>query len=257
MAIIEVLREGAVATVLLNRPERMNALTVEMREGIADAFGNLGLDDDIRAIVLTAAGPAFCASGDVGKMGNFTPASAKKLLKIAHRMVLSVANVEKPVVAAVRGAVAGIGWSLALASDVVVASRTAKFSQVFKKVGVVPDGGAIYFLTQSLGILRAKDLVYSARTVSAEEAFEVGLVTKLVDDDTLEDEARKIAEELASGPTFAFGNAKKLFKTMYQPTLEAFLDAELWAQSLTVLSEDHKEGAAAFLQKRRAQFSGR
>jgi 2-(1,2-epoxy-1,2-dihydrophenyl)acetyl-CoA isomerase len=256
MAIVETRRNGAVATVMLNRPERMNALTVEMREGIAGAFTEFGAADDIRAIILTAAGPAFCASGDVSKMGAFTPASAKKHIKTAHRMVLAVANVEKPVVAAVRGAVAGIGWSLALASDVVVASRTAKFSQVFKKVGVVPDGGAIYFLTQSLGVLRAKDLVYSARTVSAQEAFELGLVTRLVDDDALESEAEKIAEELAAGPTFAFGNAKKLFKAMYQPSLETFLDTEAWAQSLTVLSDDHKEGAAAFLQKRKAVFKG-
>ena len=189
-------------------------------------------------------------------MGAFTPDSAKKRLKLSHRMVLSVANIEKPVVAAVRGAVAGIGWSLALASDVVVASRTAKFSQVFKKVGVVPDGGAIYFLTQSLGVLRAKDLVYSARTMSAQEAFDLGLVTKLVDDDALESEAEKIAEELAAGPTFAFGNAKKLFKAMAQPTLEAFLDMETWAQGLTLLSDDHKEGAAAFLEKRKTQFRG-
>jgi 2-(1,2-epoxy-1,2-dihydrophenyl)acetyl-CoA isomerase len=256
MAVIEVRRSGSVGTVVLNRPERMNALIVEMREGIANAFDEFATDDEIRAIILTAAGPAFCASGDVSKMGAFTPASAKKRLKPAHRMVLSVANIEKPVVAAVRGAVAGIGWSLALASDVVVASRTAKFSQVFKKVGVVPDGGAIYFLTQSLGVLRAKDLVYSARTVSAQEAFDLGLVTKLVDDDALEAEADKIAEELAAGPTFAFGNAKKLFKAMVQPSLETFLDMETWAQGLTLLSDDHKEGAAAFLQKRKAQFRG-
>ena len=224
--------------------------------GSRSAFDDFATDDEIRAVILTAAGPAFCASGDVSKMGSFTPASAKKQLKLAHRMVLSVANIEKPVVAAVRGAVAGIGWSLALASDVVVASKTAKFTQVFKKVGVVPDGGAIYFLTQTLGVLRAKDLVYSARTVSAQEAFDLGLVTKLVDDEVLESEAEKVAAELAAGPTFAFGNAKKLFKAMAQPTLEAFLDMETWAQGLTLLSDDHKEGAAAFLEKRKTQFRG-
>src|ERR1044072_3506728 len=256
MAVIEVGRSGAVGTVVLNRPQRMNALIVEMREGIARAFDEFAIDDAIRAVILTTAGPAFCASGDVSKMGAFTPASAKAQLKVAHRMILSVANIEKPVVAAVRGAVAGIGWSLALASDVVVASRTAKFTQVFKKVGVAPDGGAIYFLTQTLGVLRAKELVYSARTMTAEEAFALGLVTRLVDDDALESEAQKIAEELAAGPTFAFGNAKKLFKAMVQPSLETFLDMETWAQGLTLLSDDHKEGAAAFLEKRKTQFRG-
>lgn len=254
--IVELERTGAVAKVILNRPERMNALTVEMRERIAALFDELATDDTVRAIILTAAGPAFCASGDVSTMGEFTPASAKKRLKLAHRMVLAVANMEKPVVAAVRGPVAGIGWSLALACDMVIASETARFTQVFKNVGLVPDGGAVYFLTQTLGILRAKELVYSARPVLAQEALALGLVTKVVDDDALEGEAEALAAELASGPTFAFGNTKKLFKAMYQPSLETFLDSETWAQALTLLSDDHKEGAAAFLQKRKRQFRG-
>lgn len=255
--IVELERNGAVARVILNRPERMNALVTEMREKIAANFTELATDDAIRAVILTAAGPAFCASGDVSKMGNFTPASAMKQLKLAHRMVLSVANIEKPVVAAVRGAVAGIGWSLALASDAIVASETARFIQVFKNVGVAPDGGAVYFLTQSLGILRAKELVYSARPLLADEALSLGLVNKVVPDGELEAEAQAMAEKLASGPTFAFGNTKKMFKTMYQPSLEAFLDSEAWAQGLTLLSDDHKEGAAAFLEKRKPKFSGR
>src|ERR1044072_7650388 len=207
MAVIEVGRSGAVGTVVLNRPQRMNALIVEMREGIARAFDEFAIDDAIRAVILTTAGPAFCASGDVSKMGAFTPASAKERLKLSHRMVLSVANIEKPVVAAVRGAVAGIGWSLALASDVVVASRAGEVFQGFNKNGVGAGGGAIYFLTQSLGVLRAKDLVYSARTMSAQEAFDLGLVTRLVDDEALESEAEKIAQELAAGAACAFGDA--------------------------------------------------
>lgn len=254
--IVELERKGAVAKVILNRPEKMNALVVEMREAIAAHFNALATDESIRAVILTAAGPAFCASGDVSKMGNFTPASAMRQLKLAHRMVLSVANIEKPVVAAVRGAVAGIGWSLALACDAVVASETAKFVQVFKNVGVAPDGGAVYFLTQMLGLLRAKDLVYSARPVMAQEALDLGLVTKMVPDDALEAEAEALAEKLAAGPTFAFANTKKMFKSMYQPSLEAFLDSEAWAQGLTLLSDDHKEGAAAFLEKRRTKFRG-
>ena len=254
--IVELERSGAVAKVILNRPERMNALVVEMRERIAALFNELATDDSIRAIILTAAGPHFCASGDVTKMGNFTPASAMKHLKIAHRMVLAVANIEKPVVAAVRGTAAGMGWSLALACDAVVASDTAKFIQVFKNVGVVPDGGAVYFLTQTLGVLRAKELVFSARPVLAEEAFDLGLLTKVVPDGALEAEAEAMAAKLASGPSFAFGNTKKMFKAMNQPSLETFLDSEAWAQGLTLMSDDHKEGAAAFLEKRKTNFRG-
>ena len=254
--IVKLERSGAIARVILNRPERMNALIVEMRERIAELFNTLATDSSVRAVILTAAGPAFCASGDVTKMGDFTPDTAMQRLKLSHRMVLSVANIEKPVVAAVRGAVAGIGWSLALACDAVIASETAKFSQVFKNVGLAPDGGAIYFLTQTLGVLRAKELVYSARPMLAQEALAHGLVTKVVPDDALEAEAEALAAKLAAGPSFAFANTKKLFKAMYQPSLETFLDSEAWAQGLTLMSDDHKEGVAAFLEKRKPSFRG-
>jgi enoyl-CoA hydratase/carnithine racemase len=152
--------KGAVAIVTLDRPDKLNALTVEMREALGTHFEQAARDPAVRAVLLQASGKAFCASGDVSKMGDFTPASGRHLLKLAHRMVRNLANIEKPVVAAVRGAVAGIGWSMALATDMVIASDTAKFSQVFRNVGLVPDGGAIYFLTQHLGLFRAKELVY-------------------------------------------------------------------------------------------------
>src|SRR5438045_2091810 len=129
----------AVAIVTLDRPEKLNALTVEMREGLGTAFENAARDPAVRAVLLQASGKGFCASGDVSKMGEFTPASGRELLKLAHRMIRNLANIEKPVVAAVRGAVAGIGWSMALACDVIIASETARFSQVFRNVGLAPD----------------------------------------------------------------------------------------------------------------------
>jgi 2-(1,2-epoxy-1,2-dihydrophenyl)acetyl-CoA isomerase len=254
---VDVHRTGAIARVVLNRPERLNALNPEMREKLAVAFETLGRDDEVRAVILGAEGSAFCASGDVSRMGDFTPQSGRTLLTLAHRMVIAVANIEKPVVAAVRGPVAGIGWSLALACDMIVASETAKFSQVFRNVGVVPDGGAIYFLSQMLGTLRAKELVYSARRVGAEEAHALGLVNRVVADAELEAQALALAENLAAGPSFAFGTAKKMFKLMNQPSLESYLDAESWAQGLTLMTDDHKEGVAAFLEKRPPSFQGR
>jgi 2-(1,2-epoxy-1,2-dihydrophenyl)acetyl-CoA isomerase len=247
----------AVAVITLNRPEKMNALTPEMREALGTHFETAARDPQVRAVLLTAAGKAFCASGDVSRMGDFSPASGRELLKLAQRMVRNLANIEKPVVAGVRGAVAGIGWSLALACDVVVASETARFSQVFRHVGVVPDGGAIYFLTQHLGIQRAKELVYSGRRVDATEAQSMGLVSKVVPDAELDAAAFEYARELAAGPTFALGIAKKMFKLMYQPDLETLLDAESWAQCLALLTEDHKEGVKAFFEKRKPAFSGR
>ena len=246
----------AVAVITLDRPDKMNALTVEMREALGSHFETAGRDPAVRAVLLRAAGKAFCASGDVSKMGDFTAASGQRLLKLAQRMVRNLANIEKPVVAAVRGATAGIGWSMALACDAVIASETARFTQVFRHVGLVPDGGAIYFLTQHLGLQRAKELVYSGRRIDAREALGLGLVNRVLPDGELDAAAFDYARELASGPTFALGVAKTMFKLMYQPDLETLLDAEAWAQGMTLLTDDHKEGVQAFFEKRKPTFRG-
>lgn len=251
---LEITRADGIATVTLNRPEKLNALTPEMREGVAREFGALGRDDAIRAVILTGAGRGFCGSGDVASMGAFTPETARDRLKLAHRMILAVANIEKPVIAAVRGPVAGIGWSLAMACDLIVASETTKFIQVFKNVGLAPDGGAIYFLTQLLGLQRAKEIVYSARPVPATEALALGLATEVVADNALEGAALALATRLAADPAFSFGVTKKLFKSMAQPSLETFLDMEAWAQEACLMTADHREGVAAFLEKRKPQF---
>lgn len=256
MTVLYELRDG-VAVIKLNRPEKMNALTVEMRDALGSCFEQAGRDPAVRAVLLTSSGAVFCASGDVGKMGDFTPTGALDLLKLAHRMIRNLANIEKPVVAGVRGAVAGIGWSMAMACDAVIASETSKFTQVFRHVGVAPDGGAIYFLTQHLGLLRAKELTMSGRRVDASEAHALGLVNRVVPDGELDSAAFEYARELASGPTFAYGTAKKLFKQMYQPSLEAYLDAEAWAQGMALMSDDHKEGVKAFFDKRKPVFQGR
>jgi 2-(1,2-epoxy-1,2-dihydrophenyl)acetyl-CoA isomerase len=253
---IEVSYEGAVATVKLNRPNVLNALSEPMKDEMGTLFADLGRNPSVRAVVLCAAGRAFCASGDITTMGNFTVRSGQERLKRAHRMIIALASIEKPVIASVRGAVAGIGWSMALACDQVIASDTAYFSQVFKDVGLAPDGGAIYFLTQNIGVQRAKELVLSGRRLKAQEAFDLGLVARVVPDAELDSCTRQLAAELAAGPTLAFGFGKKLFKQMFTPTLESFLDAEAWAQGAALVSDDHREGARAFLEKRKPIFRG-
>lgn len=251
---VEISRDGHVATVRLNRPEKLNALNEEMREQIIERFQECASDPSVRAIILTGSGRGFCSSGDVSSMGNFTPETARSRLRQAHRMILAVANIDKPVVAAVRGPAAGIGWSLALACDLVVASTTAKFIQVFRNVGLVPDGGSVYFLTQILGVQRAKEIVYSARPVLAAEALAQGLVTEVVPDDELDTRAADVAARLAAGPRLSFAISKKMFKSMYLPTLENFLDTEAWAQTSCLLGAEHREGVNAFFEKRPPDF---
>jgi 2-(1,2-epoxy-1,2-dihydrophenyl)acetyl-CoA isomerase len=251
---VEIGRNAGVTTVTLNRPEKLNALIPEMREELVRLFTLLGQEASTKAIILTGAGRGFCAGGDVSSMGSFTPETARDRLKQAHRMILAVANIEKPVIAAVHGPAAGIGWSLALACDLVIAADNAKFVQSFRNIGLVPDGGAIYFLSQILGAQQAREIVYSARPVTAAEALSLGLVNKVVAYSELPEAARTLAETFVRGPAFSFGVAKKLFKSMAVPSLEAFLDAEAWAQEACLLTADHREGVAAFLEKRPANF---
>lgn len=249
-------RDGPIATVQLNRPDRLNALSEPMKDRLGDLFLAIARDPAVRVVVLRAAGRGFCASGDVSTMGEFTPATAMARLKRAHRWIAALAALDVPVVAAVRGAVAGAGWSMALAADVILASETAKFSQVFKNVGLMPDTGALWFLGRQLGPIRAKELIFKGRVLSAAEAMALDLVTEVVADDTLDARAQQWAEELAAGPATAFAMTKRAMRQLQQPSLEQALEAEASAQSLALLTDDHREGIRAFRERRAPRFGG-
>lgn len=250
-------KEGAIAVLTLDRPERLNAMADPMWDALYGHLCSIAADDEVRAVILTGAGRAFCSGGDVTGMAKSDIVSGRKRSQRRHRTVQALYSLEKPVIAAVRGPIYGIGNALALACDLVVASDTAKFSMAFKKVGVVPDGGAIFFLTQLLGIARAKDLVYTARVVPAGEALELGLVMRVVPDDRLEEEARALAREMAESATYALALAKKMFQSMYVPTLEQLLEMETLASGAVRLTHDHKEGVDAFKEKRPPKFLGK
>jgi 2-(1,2-epoxy-1,2-dihydrophenyl)acetyl-CoA isomerase len=250
-------KDASIAVLTLDRPERLNAMAGLMWDALYEHLGKIAADDEIRAVILTGAGRAFCSGGDVTGMASSDIASGPARSRQRHRTVLALYNLDKPVIAAVRGPVYGIGTALALACDLVVASNTTKFSMAFKKVGVVPDGGAVFFLTQHLGIAQAKDLVYTARVVPAEEAIELGLVARVVSDDRLEAEARALAKELAESATYALALAKKMFRCMYVPTLEQLMEMETLASGLVRLTHDHKEGVEAFKEKRLPKFLGK
>ena len=165
---VDLIIEGPVAKIVLNRPEKLNALTHEMRAQLRDYTQQLRFDDNVRAIIVTGEGRAFCTGADVGRMqrGGLR-AEREKMQGGSHHFLRTLHATEKPVIAAVRGPTVGIGWSIALACDLIVASETARFSQVFRRIGLAPDGGAIWFLTRRIGLARAKELVFTARFVEA------------------------------------------------------------------------------------------
>lgn len=253
---ITVTRTGGLATVSLNRPDKLNALTLGMRGDLRDAFRECHTDPAVRAVLLRAEGRGFCAGADIETMGKDDVWGDRARLYRAHQMILAIYNCEKPVVAAVRGPAVGIGLSLALACDVVIASRTARLGQVFRKVGLAPDGGAAFFLQNLIGRQRATDLAFTARMVPADEALALGLVSQVHDDDALDAAALAYAEDLACGPTLALAGTKRLMRAAVQPSLESFLDTEAVIQGQIIKSADHAEGVDAFLGKRTAAFRG-
>jgi 2-(1,2-epoxy-1,2-dihydrophenyl)acetyl-CoA isomerase len=254
---IKVSHNDGIATVLLDRADKLNALSGEMYHELADAFIALNTDDTVRTVVLTGAGRAFCAGGDVGTMGGYDVVSGRKRSKGHQQMILALHHLEKPVIAAIRGPAAGIGASMALACDLIIASETAYLLMAFKNVGIPPDGGAIYFLTQHLGLARAKEIVYSARKLPAAEARDMGIISKVVPDDQLESTALALARDIAGSATYALTLAKRMFQFMYVPTLEQLLELEVMAVGGARMTSDHVEGVTAFKEKRKPQFKGK
>jgi 2-(1,2-epoxy-1,2-dihydrophenyl)acetyl-CoA isomerase len=254
---VDLIIDGAVAKVVLNRPERLNALTWEMRQQLREHFSELRFNEAIRAIIVTGEGRAFCTGADVGNMDRKElRGEREKLQGGSHSYMRVLMSIEKPVIAAVRGPTVGIGWSIAMGCDLIVASETARFSQIFRRIGLAPDGGAIWFLSKRIGMARAKELVFTGRFVDAAEALSLGLVNYVVPDGDLMAKAEELAADLASGPTFAFGMAKKMF-AMANSTYEDFLDLESLVQPQLGQTEDHREGVAAFKEKRPPKFKGR
>ena len=249
--------ENGVATVTLNRPDKLNALSPGMYSELADTFAALNSDDAVRCVVVTGAGRAFCAGGDIGGMGGHDVVAGRQRSQGHHRMIKNLHNLEKPVIAALRGPAAGIGASIALACDLIVASDTGYLLMAFKNVGIPPDGGAIFFLAQHLGIAKAKELVYTARRLPAAEAKDLGIVMQVVADDRLEAETAALAREIAGSATYALRLAKKMFQSMYTPTLEQLLELENASVGGARLTHDHQEGVAAFKEKRPPKFQGR
>lgn len=250
-------REGAVAVVVLNEPRSMNALSGAIKDGLAGQIPALVQDDTVRALVITGIGKAFCAGGDIRAMDERGVNQVRARMERSYRWLFPLLSAPKPVVTAINGAAAGAGLSLALAGDIIVAARDARFKAGFPGLGACPDLGVAYTLPRAVGLPRASDILLTNREVSAEEAFAMGLATRLVEPEALMATALEIAQGLAAGPTVSLGFTKRLMRRAYELPLEGFLEQEAMAQAAAFGTEDFAEGVAAFRAKRRPSFSGR
>src|SRR3954470_22209056 len=254
MADVEVARDGAVQTITLNRPEKMNAFTRalhgELREALKQAR-----DPEVRAVVITGAGRAFCAGQDLTEFSE-TGDIGDALRGTYHPNILAIRALEKPVIAAVNGAAAGAGLSLACACDIRIASDAASFVPGFVGIGLVPDSGGTYFIHRLLGAPRAFEWMTSNRRLTAAEAHAWGLVSEVVEADALSARATELAAVYASAPTRAIGMTKRAFDHADTATLDEQLELEAQLQAAAAASDDFREGVAAFLEKRAPKFTG-
>ena len=238
----------------MNRPDKRNALSMDMREALREAFESAADDESVRAIVLTGSPGVFCAGGDIAAMGGHTVRSGRDRMLANHRVVRAIHRIEKPVVAAVEGYAYGAGAGLALLCDTIVAGSGAEFGFPFFKLGLVPDYGILWTLPRRIGDGRARRLIYLAQPVKAAEGARIGLVDVEVPDAEVQAAAVREAAALAAQPAMAFRIAKR-FLNDPPASLEAALDAELQAQTQCFLSAEHQEGVAAFREKRKPVFA--
>lgn len=256
-AVLFEVRKG-VAWVTLNEPDSLNALSNEMALGLTEAVSRIQKEDAIRAVVLTGTGKAFCAGGNIkGFPKDQSPGILRRYIHDTIDFVKGLAEIEKPVIAAVNGYAVGAGLSIALACDLVLAVPKSQFSLGFHKIGLVPDLGVLYHLPRVVGMAKAKELAFSNRTLSAEEAKDYGIVLEIVEADRLLSRAAERAEEMASSATLAIGLAKSILNHSFESTLEGVMKEEAAIQALAFASEDHQEGVQAFLKKTKPEFKGR
>ncbi len=251
-------RKDGIATLTLNRPQKLNALTRKMAEELESAVVEIAKDRAVRVLVITGAGRGFCSGADVGDMAQAAaPIETRYWTQMAHKIILALTDLEKPVIAKVNGVAVGIGCSLALSADIIIASENAQFSLIFSRIGLIPDGGSLFHLPRLVGPAKAKELIFTAKMVDAKEAERIGLINKAVPANELDNEVNTLAKQLAEGPTVAFGIAKKIINKGLSMDLSSVLECEAFGQTIAGTTEDAREGVIAFLEKRKAEFKGR
>jgi 2-(1,2-epoxy-1,2-dihydrophenyl)acetyl-CoA isomerase len=251
-------REEKVGTIILNRPQAMNYVDQEMAVKIDRALQDFADEDEIRCIVLTGTGRAFSAGGDIKFMQkDHRVHELVRRMDGVTRYIRSMIDLPKPIIASVNGMAVGAGCNMALAADLIIASADAKFGQVFCRIGLIPDCGGCYLLPRRVGITKAKELIFTGRVIDAQEAEQIGMVNRVVPAASLPEETKKIALEIANGPTLALGIAKRILNQSFETDLETILRLENSNQTLLRKAEDHPEGVQAFFEKRKPEFKGR
>jgi 2-(1,2-epoxy-1,2-dihydrophenyl)acetyl-CoA isomerase len=231
-------KQQSVATIMLDRPEKRNALLPEMWGRFAEFLDDIEADAEMRAVILTGAGGAFCSGADLSVMQRRTPEAAHRRLDLLHRQMIRFYNFSKPTIAAVDGPAVGLGWSLALCCDLTIVTPRARFCQIFLNHGLSPDGGSVHLLRNAVGMARAKEIVYSARFVGAEEALSLGLAVALVSPEDLLREADALARRIANAPALALTLTKRLFHGDAS-SYEEHLRQELLTTPILLHSDDY------------------
>lgn len=249
------------ATIAFNRPERLNALGGAMAEETQQALADAASDREVRVVIITGEGRAFCAGADVRNLteraGEASAFDRRQEIASAQSTVRAIRAVEKPIIAAVNGPAAGGGCDFALACDIRIAADTARFGEVFARIGLFPGTGGCYLLPRVVGVAKALELIWSGETIDAEEALRIGLVAAVVPAGRLMDETRRFAQKFVDGPPLAIALAKAALYRGLDMSMDNALSYAATAESITLTSEDHKEGTRAFLEKRRPVFRGK
>ncbi|MEX0690618.1 MAG: enoyl-CoA hydratase [Gemmatimonadales bacterium] len=254
-------RTDGIARITLNRPDKLNAFAGTMRQEIADAIRQCAADDAVRVVIITGAGRAFCAGADIRYLQELLErrdtVAFRALVEAGREVVTVIRDTPKPVIAAINGPAAGGGANLALSCDFRIASDRATLGQTFNRIGLHPDWGGTFFLPRLVGAAKALELVFGADLITADEAYEIGLVTNVVPHDTLLAEADALARRLAAKPPLAVAKAKRAIYASERHSLDEMLTVELENQLACFASADAREGLAAFLEKRDPVFRGR
>jgi 2-(1,2-epoxy-1,2-dihydrophenyl)acetyl-CoA isomerase len=257
---MEILKEliNGVCRITLNRPSVFNSFNKTMAMQLQDVLDDCAVNPEIRAVLITGEGKAFCAGQDLAEAVDPEGPELKTIVRDHYNpIIIKIRELEKPVIAAVNGVAAGAGANIALACDIVVAKKNASFIQAFSKIGLIPDSGGTYFLPRLVGMQKAMALMMTGDKVSADEAERMNMIYKVFDEDSFEEEAMKLAENLATMPTRGLGLTKKAVNLGLFNSLEDQLDLEESLQTEAGETDDFTEGVNAFIQKRPAVFKGR